>query len=727
MNFGPYEVESEIARGGMGVVYRARRPDLDRAVALKVLLGDGEDQARRFVREGRALAKLDHPHIVKVLDVGAEGRSLWMAMQLVEGESLQDRLDLRGPLDPLTASRIVAPLADAVHYCHERGILHRDLKPANVLLDGVRPLLTDFGLVRDQSRLGETKALSQSGTLLGSPGYWSPEQASGTPDQVRAATDVYGLGGVLYACLTGRPPIVAGSLVESVLATANQRPEPPGTSLDPIVLRCLEKDPSKRFESAGALAAALHEASSASPEPETSSPWVVFLSGIVVVLTLAVLVLAVVRSRRQPEEDSVPSAQRSDPLPSATSTQVASAGTTPPRKVTVPRPLELHRLGIAADREGQYRRAIEYFTRAVELDPRFFQAFSDRGMVKGRIKDYVGAIADATKAIELNPGYVQAYHDRGLFKAATGDYAGALTDYEHAIRLDPNHFEALVSRGQARERNRDHKGAIADFNKAIASNPEDSRPYKHRGFAKRNLGDFAGAIADYTTALRLRPGDSNAHQLRGDAHFAARDLDAAIADQTRALAIKPRYALAFYARGLARARNGENAAAIRDYTSAIAIDPQSPLAFSNRASCLLSLGKHAEALADYDKAIAINPLLPRSYLKRGYGRLRCEQAQEAISDFSKVIELDPRYPSAHTGRGTAKRTTGDLKGAFADFTTALEIDPRDGRACYFLGMIHKAQGQHPKAARRFRQANRLDPSLAKHPTIKAYIQQHLKP
>jgi serine/threonine protein kinase/WD40 repeat protein len=260
-----YEIVEELGRGGMGIVYRARQVGLDRLVALKVMLAgahaDAEDLAR-FRREAEAIARLHHPNVIEIYEVGDQGGVAHFAMELCGGGSLAQQL-AGGPLAPRRAAGLVETLARAVQAAHEAGVVHRDLKPANVLLteDGT-PKITDFGLAKN---LDGTTELTATGAIVGTASYMAPEQASGDSKRLGPAADVYGLGAVLYACLTGRPPFRAGSQVDTLLQVVADPPVPPSqlrpgipAALEAICLRCLEKKSGKRFASAAALADALH-------------------------------------------------------------------------------------------------------------------------------------------------------------------------------------------------------------------------------------------------------------------------------------------------------------------------------------------------------------------------------------------------------------------------------------------------------------------------------------
>ncbi len=263
---GEYEILAEIARGGMGVVFKARHTGLKRLVALKMILSGqmatGEER-QRFLREAELAANLDHPNIVPIFEVSEFQGCPFFSMKLVEGESLADQIESKqrtgSRFDPRAAARLMATLARALHYAHEQGFLHCDLKPSNILLDREeRPHVTDFGLAK---RASEDSSLSVSGAILGTPSYMAPEQACGTRKGLSPATDVYGLGAILYELLTGVPPFRCRTVMETVVDVLERDPSPPRElwpevprELQTICLKCLEKSPENRYASAAALA-----------------------------------------------------------------------------------------------------------------------------------------------------------------------------------------------------------------------------------------------------------------------------------------------------------------------------------------------------------------------------------------------------------------------------------------------------------------------------------------
>ncbi len=256
-----YEILGELGRGGMGVVYKARHLGLKRLVALKMILAGahaGSSELARFRSEAEAVARLQHPHIVQIFDIGEHEGLAYFSLEFVEGGNLAGRCH-GAPQPPRQAAQLVETLARAVHAAHRHGIVHRDLKPANILLtsDGI-PKITDFGLAK---QLNSHDCQTQSGAVLGTPSYMAPEQAQGKAREVGPAADVYALGAILYDLLTGRPPFQAATVWETITQVTSLEPTPPSRlqgqvpgRLEAICLKCLQKDPQKRYTSAESLA-----------------------------------------------------------------------------------------------------------------------------------------------------------------------------------------------------------------------------------------------------------------------------------------------------------------------------------------------------------------------------------------------------------------------------------------------------------------------------------------
>ena len=256
-----YEIQRELGRGGMGVVYEARQVALKRTVALKMIRTGsqaGPEERARFKTEAETIARLQHPNIVQIHEIGEVDGQAFYALEFVPGGSLAREL-AGAVVPPRQAAELVATLAQAMHVAHQAGVIHRDLKPANVLLAAQRvPKVTDFGLAK---QMDDPAGPTQSGQILGTPSYMAPEQASGRPGEIGPATDIYALGAILYECLTGRPPFKGATMLETLEQVRSDEPVSP-SQLQPriprdlvtICLKCLHKEPRRRYATAAALA-----------------------------------------------------------------------------------------------------------------------------------------------------------------------------------------------------------------------------------------------------------------------------------------------------------------------------------------------------------------------------------------------------------------------------------------------------------------------------------------
>ncbi|MBL8793305.1 MAG: serine/threonine protein kinase [Planctomycetia bacterium] len=262
--FGGYELIAELGRGGMGVVYKARQVELNRTVAVKMILSgtmSSPAEVERFRIEAEAMARLQHANIVQVFEVGEVDGRAYYSMEYIDGPSLAHKVT-DGPLPGREAARCLAIIARALHHAHRNGILHRDLKPSNILLDREgMPHITDFGLAK---KLDTDSGQTRTGTVMGTPSYMPPEQAAGRVRDLGPRSDVYSLGAVLYESLTGRPPFRAETALDTLLQVLERQAAPPrllnakvDRDLETICMKCLEKNPGDRYESAEALAADL--------------------------------------------------------------------------------------------------------------------------------------------------------------------------------------------------------------------------------------------------------------------------------------------------------------------------------------------------------------------------------------------------------------------------------------------------------------------------------------
>ena len=620
---GDYEILSEIDRGGMGCVFRARGPD-GVEVALKLLLDHTGSEGvlrKRFQREIQALTRLRHPNVAKILNAGEDDGAPYLVMRLYEGPTLQAKLDAEGPLDPEWSRWIASTLASALEHAHENGVVHRDLKPSNVVLlqDGVRPVLVDFGLTKVTDEGESPTKLTAVGRMQGTPGYWAPEQIEGDPTRLGPHTDVYGLGAILYACLTGRPPCEGDSMLDVVRATVSVVPAAPSQvcpglspDLDTIALRCLEKDPADRYSSISELSESLSRVARGESlgerpfedgGPDVPSGWGrrsksvaagLAAAGVLLVTAIAILSSGRAEARKFAEQTAITERRE--------------------------RALAVFDEGGAKLDGGDVAGAIESYSRAIELDPNLAKAYCDRGLAKDRFHDTQGTTEDCGKALELDPKLARAYRGRGMAKKRLGDTTGAIEDCSKAIELDPNDLIAYLVRGSTRLSLGDRSGATEDSAKAIELTPGEAAAYVRRGALRKLLGDNRGALEDCDTAIELNPRGVLAHIYRGAAKFALGDSKGAIESYARAIQLNPKSGSAYSHRGMTRIvlKNYEGAA--EDFTKAIRVNPRDAHAYASRARVRVLQGRPKTAVLDYEQALRLNPTHPRANSMRTFIR-----------------------------------------------------------------------------------------------------------
>jgi tetratricopeptide (TPR) repeat protein len=691
-----YEVLEELGRGGMGVVYKARQSGLKRVVALKMIQpAAGGVPLARFRAEAEALARLQHPHIVQVYEVGEHEGRPFLALELLTGGSLDRHLQ-GAPQPPRRAAQLVATLARAVHAAHERGVVHRDLKPANVMLaeDGT-PKITDFGLAKD---LHDDSGRTRTGDILGTPNYMAPEQARGKSCGVTPRTDVYALGAILYELLTGRPPFSGETLWDTLEQVARQEPVPPRRlqpkaprDLETVCLKCLEKEPARRYASAAELADDCDAFLQGRPtRARPARPWGRAWrwarrhpAAVVAALALAGLLAAHEVSQTAAVRESVEQAglatARDDARRSLTEAEAAVNAAQWDRAGDRAREA-LALLGQAPPHFADDPRLAELRARARRLIAQIGQQLTDQDRYR-----QLGDLRDAVAFEQMTaPGTPD--EARRLAEKALGLF-GLSADADEPLSLEGSHLTE-AQKAQVRE-------GCCELLLGLARAEADGR---HAGRALRAL------------ALAERLGASHAAYHRGRADCLARLGRAAEAaeERRRADACPLRTASDFFLRGADLCRQGRPDEATHHFRRALCLQPHHFSSNYALAVCRLTAGaggaprrgdRLGEALPLLSLCIYQQPGRAWPYLLRGHAYGERGEFAAAAADFARVEAALGGGPDEALRygllvyRGVARVRAGDLPAAVADLEEAVRLRPNDYPAYANLAEAYQGSGR----------------------------------
>lgn len=357
----------------------------------------------------------------------------------------------------------------------------------------------------------------------------------------------------------------------------------------------------------------------------------------------------------------------------------------------------------------EYEHAVADFTQAIQLDPNFADAYSNRGNAYRKLYEYDKAFADFAMAIQINPNSAQNYNYRGLTYNDIYDYDKAISDFTLAIRLDPVYVDAYRNRAFTYDNIKEYEKALLDHVKDINIDPENASAYIARGYTYRLKGEYEKAFADYTTAIELDPESAWAYASRANAYIVLKEYDKAFADFAKAIELDPKYTWAYGNRANVYRDIHEYENAFTDYSDAIRINPNDAWIYTNRGLAYTKLGEYNKAIEDYTKAVSINPSFAWAYSNRGYAYIHLYEYELAIADFTKAIQLYPKYYVAYTGRGDAYRNLLEYKEAFVDFAEAIKIAPGYAYVYHIRGLTYSDLEEYEKAIADLSEAIRLDP------------------
>jgi serine/threonine-protein kinase len=741
----------------MGVVYQARQCSLKRPVALKMILAGlhADSTARiRFRTEAEAVARLQHPNIVQIHEVGESDGKPFLSLEYVEGGSLLRKVAGTPRLES-EATRLVEALARAVHYMHQHGILHRDLKPSNILLtaDGT-PKITDFGLAKV---VDADSGPSRSETLLGTPSYMAPEQAAGDTKKVGVSADVYSLGAILYELLTGRAPFQGATPLSTLEQVRTQEPVPPrrlrcpvSLDLETICLKCLEKEPVKRYPSAEALADDLGrflegKMIQARPVPiwqrlsrcarrrPALVAWTLVAAAVVCLLLITWSYFrvadqlaghraeekyqqfiqrrneALVHGLLAPDEGALflgaDAAANRKTAESAAREALALAG----------KGVESETVSLDPDIPAPRKTEIAADCYALLLVLASITAqqplLGDTGTER-----YEEALRILNRARQL--GFeTRAYHlRRALFLEQLGEQEEARKDRDRAASLPPegalDHF--LV--GEEQYRRGDWEQAMNSFSRALSMQPGHFWAQFFLAVCHLKVQHWEAAKAGLNACLTQQPDFVWAYLFRSFANEKLQALTEAETDFQKALQLNPdedaRYVL-FLTRGILRFNQGELKCAEADFRSAIALRPEQYNAYLNRAQVYLAQGRFEAATEQVKTALKFQPpiqVVASYHLQRGRTLLQNKKYEEAVEACTAALKLAPQQASPHEVYGRALLALGHYEQAEKSFDQYLQkrgertTDLFRGR-----GLARMKLGRYPEAVEDYTRALELAP------------------
>ncbi|HVS34442.1 MAG TPA: serine/threonine-protein kinase [Gemmataceae bacterium] len=789
-----YEIQEVLGKGAMGIVYKAKQTAADRSVALKMILGGfaDEDARARFRREALAVAAMNHPNIVQMFDVAADEAEPYFTLEFCAGGSLAGRLR-DASLPPAEAARLIETLARAVHHAHQRHVIHRDLKPANILLQTTEdtentekrqnsssafsvssmvPKISDFGLAKRLDDAGNT----QSGAVMGTPSYMAWEQAAGKGKEIGPATDVYALGAILYECLTGRPPFNAATTLDTLLQVIHDDPLPPRQlqpktprDLETICLKCLQKDPKRRYTGADVLAEDLrrfqaHEPITARPVGFLERSWrwcrrkpknAALIAAGALAIGLGVFAYIWIAGARQAAEQD-----RRDRQARATTqaeSRVAEADLLweQAKSAHVDDLIPWEKAFAAAGQAKQVidanavdeptRRHVERTWNGVaagkqETEIRKQQADRDERM-KAELQKLVYSQLQLTSEgahSTFSPPLADAEFER-VFRTYYRIDLNRRDEAEASIRTSAIKGELIAAldawiplRPDARSRRE-----LADMINGI-SEPDDFRHEVREALvtedrarlvelAKRDMSalpphelfTLAWAFLDSQAweaaeallrPAQLRyPGDFGLNLLLGNCllYESPPHPDEAAPFSMAAVALKPEDAEAHNLLGNIFARLGKQAEAAAQYKRAIELDTTFAKAHSNLGIVLEEQGKIAEAVEEYNRAIVLDPNFAWAHNNLGNVLNFQGKTTEAVAQFKYAIELDSSLAEFHSNLAMALSDQGRHKEAVAECRRAIELGPGLAAAYYNLGWGLNELGEFEEALNAFKRSKEL--------------------
>ncbi len=762
-----YEILKEIGRGGMGIVYKARQPKLNRFVAIKVLpalLGVVRPEAKaRFRREAELAANLEHTNIISVYDYGEADGTLYYSMQLILGRSLRailSEIEAAGAVDTIlghhierreaaqaeqpsrggavdsrsgsasgasqayfrTVAHWVAEVAEALQCAHEHGVIHRDIKPSNLLLaDDGRLMISDFGLARPS----DAQSLTASNSLLGTCRYMAPEQVESEGTTVDHQVDVYALGATLYELLCFRPMYAATDDRLILEQIRHNEPTPPHRlaphvprALETICLKAVERDRSARYATAGEFAEDLRR-------------WLLDLPIQARPQTVAERATRFVRRRKLPLALTVTTV-----LFATLAAAMYQAYTHSSQAADAARleasgnhaRLLVQEAKALVDGED-YPAALERLDTALQFDAGALDALRLKVRVLDR-RDLDGeATALIARILSEHPDDWRTHYLAGLRAggcqstrlpipenaprlgvsddalASTGRLAAHL---EVVRRARPDSAEALCLASLAET---DDRTALRLLDRAVAANPDLSDVWVQRALRLGCAGDNEAALHAIDGAIARNHGGGRVHGLRAITLYHLRRYEEAVAALTEAIRRSPNNVDWWYDRAVAHSYLGLHAETVSDATEAIRLDPDYSFAYTARARGLVGLNQPAAALADFNRAAELNPSIADVFVERGLLYWSAGRFAESLADAQRVIELEPDQARGYQRRAQSYFKMGRFDEAMADLDTAELVLPNHESNARLRGGFNYFAKRYDEAIAAFSRGIELEPGI----------------
>jgi serine/threonine protein kinase/predicted Zn-dependent protease len=647
---GRYEVLAHIGSGGMGEVYKVLDKQMQTVFALKMIsphLADQKTLAKRLEHEAKAARTLVHGNIVTVYDVGRTNDAPFLLMDFVEGDSLEDLINKEAVLTPARAIPIFIQIAEALVYAQQKGVVHRDLKPSNILMTktpsgGELVKIVDFGIAKisDQDSANKTK-LTQTGELLGTPLYMSPEQCTGDEADVRS--DIYSFGCIMYEVLVGKSPFAAENQVKVILKhLSDELPPFPNnvgisTDLKNVITRCLARNQSERYQNAVELQIDLervHDGRKISADKN---------------------------KRRFTRKRKNMAAVAACVLVGLTGAVFGI------RSLFNDKP-------VATTASGAHR-------------PERWQGKS---------------LAQWTAAIEKSPDDPHLYYNRAMLHQARDERTNEIDDLSEALKLKPDYLAAYKSRCITYTLTAQYDKAAADADKLIALNPDSASSYETRAWVYGARDQFYEAIGDWKRAIAISPSPYFYYQLASEQMKLAQ-YDAAQTSIRKAIDADENFSPALGIAGLLYAFQQKYPEAEEQFRRAVSNPDVRGVEWQLYAYYYACVGKDKEAQAAIDRAKALETFPARSFRLAGEYYRTSEQFEKAIQEFSASTSLE-EYPPGYRERAMTYISINQWRSALTDLQKALKLNPFSSNTLSYLALVESKLGMKTEAAKHIKAA-----------------------